>query len=179
MEPTPAPPLAEVTLRPARSLSRGGFAALMAALIGFNFVAGIAFISAGAWPVVGFMGLDVLLVWVAFRASYGSARRSEHLALYADRLELRRRDPWGREAFISLQPHWLRVELERRDQVIGRVLLRSHGRETAVGGFLPVHERIALARWLGAALAALREGGTPPPFDARRVQAIPSTSFIE
>jgi uncharacterized membrane protein len=171
----PARPLAEVTLRPRRSLSRGGFVALMAVLIAFNFAAGIAFFLAGAWPVVGFMGLDVLLVWIAFRLSYGSARQSEHLALYPDRLELLRRDAWGRERRVALQAYWLRVELERAPSGIGRLLLRSHGRATQLGGFLPAGERAALAAWLAEALAALRERRAIPEF----AQPKPSTSFIE
>ena len=174
MEPPPAP-LAEITLRPRRSLSRGGFIALMATLVAFNFTAGIAFFLAGAWPVVGFMGLDVLLVWIAFKLSYGSARQSEHLALYPDRLELLRRDAWGRERRVALQAYWVRVELERAPSGIGRLLLRSHGRATQLGGFLPADERVALASWLDEALAALRERrAVPPP-----VQPKPSTSFIE
>ncbi len=35
----------------------------------------------GAWPVLGFMGLDILLVWWLFKRSYLDARRSETLVL--------------------------------------------------------------------------------------------------
>ena len=73
---------------------------------------------------------------------------------------LRRRDPWGREAFVSLQPHWLMDELERRDQVIGRVLLRSHGRETAVGGFLRGQALMGIV-YFGVALFANLLMGLP------------------
>jgi uncharacterized membrane protein len=177
----PDAPLAELTLRPRRSLSRAGFVALMAALIGFNFVAGVAFLAAGAWPVLGFLGLDVLLVWGAFRLSYGSARRSERLALWPDRLEIARRDAWGGERTVALQPYWLSVELERGPAGVERLLLRSHGRATQLGGFLPADERAALAFWLSAALAALREGRAVPPVALATAasQPSPSTSFIE
>ena len=44
-----------------------------------SFVAGIAFAMIGAWPVLGFFGLDVALIWYAFNATTapaGSSRRS-------------------------------------------------------------------------------------------------------
>ena len=162
-------PLAQLTLRPARSLGRGGFVAVMAILIGFNFVAGIVFLAVGAWPVSIFMGLDVALVWLAFRLNHGAGRRSEHIALHADRLALTRRDPWGRVDRVDLQPYWLKVEVEDAPGSAGRVLLLSHGRATVVGAFLPPSERAAVANWLRVALARLREG---------RDQPRPSTSFM-
>ncbi len=170
------PPLAELTLRPARSLGRGGFIAVMAILIGFNFVAGIVFFAVGAWPVLGFMGLDVALVWLAFKLNHGAGRRSEHLALYRDRLALTRRDPWGGVRRIDLQPYWLKVEIE--DAPAGRLLLRSHGRATVVGAFLPPRERADVADWLRVALGSLRDGRLGPAAGVAPDQPSPSTSII-
>jgi uncharacterized membrane protein len=156
------PPLLELTLTPHRSLPRQGFAVLMAVLVAFNFVAGIVFLAVGAWPVIGFLGLDVLLVWAAFRLSYARARQAERLAFYSDRLAIWRRDPWGREQRLDLQPYWLRVRVVRQGGEVSRVLLISHGRRHAIGQFLAPEERERLALHIDDILAALRDGRPLP-----------------
>lgn len=163
---SPPPPLLELTLTPHRSLPRAGFLALMAALVAFNFVAGLVFLVVGAWPVVGFLGLDVLLVWLAFRLSYARARQSERLAFYADRLRIEHRDPWGRVRHLELQPYWLQVRVQRLNGEARRLLLTSHGRSHVIGSFLAAEERERLASHLRDVLAALRDGRpipAPPP----------------
>jgi uncharacterized membrane protein len=146
-------PLLDLTLRPHRSLSPTGFAWLMALLCAVSFVAGVVFFLVGAWPVVGFLGIDVLLVWIAFRASYARGRRRERVTLYADRLEIERVDPQGRIATESWQPYWLKVDLAGNPAT---VRLTSHGRSTRLGAFLPIDEREPLARTIADALEKLR-----------------------
>ena len=70
-------PIFEALLTPYRSLGRRGFNILMAFVGGVSLVTGIAFVAKGAWPVFGFFGVDVLLIWWAFRASYRSAKARE------------------------------------------------------------------------------------------------------
>lgn len=168
-------PLLELTLTPHRSLSHSGFMVLMGVLIAFNFVAGIVFLMVGAWPVVGFLGLDVFLVWLAFRMSYAHARQVERLALYPDRLAIWRRDHWGRERMTELQPYWLRVRVIRQQGAVARLLLMSHGRRHVIGQFLAPEERERLALHLDAVLAALREGR---PLPAPPTDPAPTTSIL-
>ena len=52
-------------LRPYRSLGPRGFLVLMTFISLVAFVAGIIFMRAGAWPVLGFFGLDVVLIYIA------------------------------------------------------------------------------------------------------------------
>jgi uncharacterized membrane protein len=166
------PPLLELVLTPHRSLPRHGFVALMAALIGFNFVAGIVFLAVGAWPVIGFLGLDVALVWLAFKLSYARARQSERLAFYRDRLSILRRDHWGREVSVDLQPYWLRVRVVRHQGEVTRLVLTSHGRRYAIGQFLAPDERERLALHIDEVLAALRDGRPLPAPPAHPQPAI-------
>ena len=77
-------------LTPHRSLSREGFLVLMTVFVGLNLTAGMFFYVIGAWPVVGFMGLDVALIWWAFRANFADARRAEHIEITLEELVLRR-----------------------------------------------------------------------------------------
>src|SRR5882724_5138615 len=72
----PEPALFSAVVTPHRSLSRAGFLIVMAALGGISFVAGTAFLLLGAWPVFGFFGLDVLLVYSWFRAGGGCRSRA-------------------------------------------------------------------------------------------------------
>ena len=58
------------TLTPHRSLTRQGFVILMSAIAGLSFGIGLFFYIIGAWPVVGFMGLDVVLIWWAFSKNF-------------------------------------------------------------------------------------------------------------
>ena len=86
-------------LMPHRSLGPTGFLVLMAASTGIAFVTGMIFLLAGAWPVLGFLGLDVLLIYAAFKLNYRSGRLYETVDLTAangsrvQSIELRDRTP--------------------------------------------------------------------------------------
>ena len=67
----------QATLTPHRSLSRNGFFILMGLVGAVNLVVAVMFVILGAWPIAGFAGLDVLLVWWAFRVNFADARKLE------------------------------------------------------------------------------------------------------
>jgi uncharacterized membrane protein len=149
-------------LRPHRSLPPRGFAVVMAILGGTSVIVGIAFVARGAWPVTPFFGLDVGLVYLAFRLSYRSARQREHLRLTEEALTLERVDVYGERRRWRFQPFWLRVVLEEADADSNRLSLSSHGRSVAVGTFLGPAERRQVAFSLKDALARWRERFTAP-----------------
>ena len=68
----------------------------------------------GAWPVLGFMGLDIWLLWCLFKRSYLDARRSETLLLTDRELIVERVAPDGEREEQRLDAYWLRVELDER-----------------------------------------------------------------
>ena len=68
-------------LTPHRSLNRTGFLAVMLCLSVVSFVTGLVFLMMGAWPVFGFFGLDVLVIWWAFKANFRAARASEEIVV--------------------------------------------------------------------------------------------------
>jgi uncharacterized membrane protein len=164
MDESPAP-LLDLTINPHRSLPPRGFAIVMGVLCAASFLSGCVFVALGAWPVVGFLGFDILLVWIAFRVSYARAAASERLTLHADRFEVVRTDRRGHVDRRAFEPYWLRVEVEHRGAGAPVVKLASHGRTTAVGKFLGAPQRLELARTIEAALARWRQS--------------PSTSRIE
>lgn len=148
---TSRPPVFDIELKPYRSLGPRGFAILIGVVAVGNLGAGVGFWLIGAWPVFGFCGLDVLLVWLAFRYSYRQQRAREFIRLDDTALEVRRVDIKGNEKVWRLQPYWLRVECDAEDE--SAVLrIRSHGRALTLGAFLSPDERRHLADGLREAL---------------------------
>jgi uncharacterized membrane protein len=152
------PTLFSARVTPHRSLSRTGFLVLMAFIGVVSFIAGVAFWMMGAWPVFGFFGLDVLLVYIAFRLNYRSGRLYETVEITPDELTITRVHPSGRTERFACNPYWARVRLaQARD---GRTDLRLHlrGKEMSFGRFLTDDERHDFARALTGALLQARGG---------------------
>ncbi len=144
-------------LKPYRSLSPNGFALVMAVLVGCTFTIGLAFWLIGAWPVVGFCGLDIVAVQFAFRLNYRSARAAEEITLTRRRLSVRKIAPNGRETETGFNPYWARLEIDRHPEVgVTGVRITSHGDRLDVARFLGPRERERFATALSAALARLR-----------------------
>ena len=148
--------LFERVLLPHRSLPPVGFLAVMALLIGLSVAIGVGFTLVGAWPVIGFFGLDIILVYVVFQMSYRSARRSEHVRLTARELAVTADDGSGGIRRAVLQPYWAQVELVLGARNRQRLLLRSHGHVMELGSFLGPDEQSVLADALQDALRRLR-----------------------
>jgi len=148
-----APPARfDIVLYPNRSLGRSGFAVMMAAIVLVSAAIGAGFMMVGAWPVTGFLGLDVVLIFVAFRWHDRQARRAEFVRLDRDGLIVRRIEPDGSAQSWHFEPYWLRVSIEAVSRHDRRLILRSHGRQLEIGAFLTSDERQELARALEAAL---------------------------
>ncbi|MFN0043352.1 MAG: DUF2244 domain-containing protein [Alphaproteobacteria bacterium] len=152
-----SPTLFEAVLAPHRSLSARQFWLMMAGMTAIGFCAGIAFMVIGAWPVFGFLGLDVALVYFAFRANYRGARRREILRLTRKELSVLRIEVSGTRSRWVFQPYWLRVYLGGEGGRADVLTLTSHGRSLAIGEFLSTEERKTLAQSLIVALRQVRE----------------------
>src|SRR5581483_1054027 len=152
-------PLFAVVLKPHRSLSPNGFALVMAVFVAGTFTIGLAFWLMGAWPVVGFCGLDILALQFAFRLSYRSARAAEEIRLTRERLSVKRIAPSGRETEAGFNPYWARLEIDRHPEFgVTALSISSHGSRLPIAAFLGPRERERFAADFGAALAAVRRG---------------------
>jgi uncharacterized membrane protein len=145
----------DAVLHPYRSLPPRAFFLMMAALAALSLVAGTICILVGAWPVFGFFGLDVALVYVAFRLSYRSARQHEAVRLTETQLTVERVSVKGETKHWRFEPAWLRVGFDN-DAERSALTLASHGRSLAIGSFLAPDERRSIARQLRRALADWR-----------------------
>lgn len=143
-------------LYPHRSLGPRGFLILMTAIGVVSFVAGMVFLALGAWPVFGFFGLDVLLIYLAFRANYRAARASEEIELDRNRLTLTRYDAKGHPLSFDFNPYWVRVMLTELPGGQTRLALASHGRSLEFGKLLNNDERREFASVLKDRLTLAR-----------------------
>jgi len=148
---------AQFVLHPHRSLSPFGFLILMASIGIFSFVFGMVFLMMGAWPVFGFFGLDVALVYYAFKRNYRDGRLYETITLSPEALKLTRVHPSGRCEEFDFNPYWARVRCTT-DRPDGRTSLRlvAQGREILFGQFLTDDERRNLADALTGVLISSR-----------------------
>lgn len=151
-----APVFFDARLQPYRSLPPRGFAVVMAVLAGASFVMSVGCVMLGAWPVTGFFGLDVGLVYLAFRISYRSARKIEHVRLTASDLTVERIGVRGDRRHWRFEPFWARLVFEEIDEDQNRLALASHGKRLSLGAFLSPGERRRLYRDLADALARWR-----------------------
>ena len=150
-DPAPEPTLFSAKLTPHRSLTHAGFVAVMLVVGSLGFVGGIVFLIVGAWPVFGFMGLDVFLLWWLFQRSYFDARRSETLTLTDHDLIVVRIAPDGEREELRLDAYWLKVEATEE-----RLVVTSRGNRAVIGRFLGPEERLRVADRLKAAIAEMR-----------------------
>ena len=137
----------DAVLRPNRSLSKHAFEIVFLSLVVVNAAVAIAFIARGAFPVAGFLGLDVLGFWLAFKLNYKSAQAEEHVRIAPAQIHVARKSAKGDVEHWVLNPAWARVDVDR---VSVRVL--SGGWQMRLGRFLSPAERTALARSLDDAL---------------------------
>ncbi len=146
--------LYEATLRPHRSLSKPGFVIVMAVLALTSFVAGMAFLMMGAWPVFAFFGLDVLLVWWAFHVNYRAAKAREEVLVTPTEFQVRQVSRKGAARETTFNPRWTRLEVDKDDlSGVTRVAAVSRGVSLSIGAFLPPSQKQALATALSRALA--------------------------
>lgn len=155
----PAPPALDgrlymdAVLRPHRSLSVAAFRVMLVAVIAVNAAVAIFFVVQGAFPVAGFLGLDVLALWLAFRWNYRAARAEEYVRIAKDRVHVASVDADGVAAHWVLNPVWARVARDGKG-----VLLRAGPTQMRIGAFLPPKECAGFAAALDAALHRAKRG---------------------
>ena len=152
------------TLWPHRSLTRGQARGIVIGAGCAISALSIPFYVMGAWPVVGFLGLDVLALWLAFHLSFRSARAHEDLEVTPLDLVVRKVSAAGRRREWRFNPLWVRLERREHEEFgLLRLLLASRGKRLEIGNFLGPDARADVARDLSKALAEARR---VPQFDA-------------
>jgi uncharacterized membrane protein len=156
------PVLFEAICTPPRSLGRRGMLVVSGLLLaGLAAIGGIC-LAFGAWPVLGFAGVEAVLA-LGLMGLYRrwSRRAMEVVVLTGDRLLIRRTDGRGRPEEVSLDPYWVRLALDERPGRVSALLLRSRGRSLEIGLLLGEEQKRSLAEALATALRRYRN----PVFD--------------
>lgn len=163
-DPEKAPEIFSALLTPHRSLNRAGFVVVMAFVSVISFAAGLAFLLMGAWPVLGFFGLDLLAIYWAFRVNFRRARASEEILVTPSELRVRRVSHRGHVVEFVLNPLWVRLDREIHAEFgIEKLYLVSKGRRFAIASFLGPDEKASFAKALSDALQAARRGPSYNP----------------
>jgi uncharacterized membrane protein len=157
----PEPKIFAATITPHRSLGSTGFLILMLCIGALSFGCGMLFLLLGAWPVFGFLGLDVLLIYVAFRVNFRAARAYEEVTITVSELTVRKVSHHGVVREWTLNPLWVQLDrIVHEEFGIERLFLVSRGRRLAVASFLSPDEKASFARALAAALGEAKRGPT-------------------
>ena len=152
-------PVFDAVLYPHRSLGAKGFRNLLVAVACFSTLLSIPFYLMGAWPVIGFFGIDVGLLYVMFKLNYRGARLREHVLLTPVSLLFSRFDPKGRRRDWTFNPRWVRLEREEHEEFgVMRLALAQQGREVEIARFLGAHEKGEFAEAFTKALGEARRG---------------------
>jgi uncharacterized membrane protein len=145
-------------------LNRTGFLVLMGFLSTVSFAAGLAFLLMGAWPVFGFFGLDVLVIYWAFRVNFRDAKATEEIRVTPSELRIRRVSHRGQVVEWVLNPLWVQLDQKTHAEFgIEKLYLVSKGRSISIARFLGADEKASFAKALNAALQAARRGPTYNP----------------
>ena len=152
-------PIFRALLVPHRSLGRTGFLLVMGAMVFASLAMGSIFLAHGAWPIFGFFGLDVLLLYVAFRLNYRAARAREEVSISRIALDIRKIAPSGRTEDHHFNPFWARFNVARHAEIgITGMAAAGQGRQVSIGSFLNPDDRESFASAFGDALATARRG---------------------
>jgi uncharacterized membrane protein len=150
------PVLLDETLRPSQPMEARTLLVILAIVASFNIAFALSFILRGAWPIAPFMGLDVVLLAWAFRASTLAAQRSERVILTPSLLRIEQRPAKGAMTEAQFNPYWVRVDLQRPTEFSNRLFLHSHGRALQLGAFLAPAVRESFANALKSAISAAK-----------------------
>jgi len=162
----PEAPIFSAIITPHRSLDAKGFRILMLVLGAASFGTGVMFLLRGAWPVFGFFGLDMLLVYWAFRANYRAARAYEEVTVTPSELIVRQVSHRGRSCEWQFNPLWTRLDREEHEAYgLTRLSLVSRNLRVAIAAVLGPREKESFATALSAALGEARRGPTRTMLD--------------
>ena len=152
-------PVFAAVIRPHRSLGPNGFRIMMAICAAIVAFMALRFVALGFWPVSGFLGLDLLGLYIAFRVNYRRGRSFEEFLLTHVQLLVRRVTHRGEAREWRLNPLWTRLHRETDEEFgLQRLALLSRGERITIAGELSPPEREHFADEFGTALAKIKRG---------------------
>ena len=151
-----APLYMDAVISPNRSLSATGLRVLLGVVIAFNLMIAIFLLVLGAPPVLPFLGLDVLALWLALRASFRAAERKERVRVTAEAVTVSREDEKGARVIWTLPTAFTGVDVDQPGEHEARVRLRIYRKRLTLARSLSPDERVTFANALQDAIRAAR-----------------------
>ena len=145
-------------LTPYRSLNQNGFRILIGLIGIVCFTIGLVFFFLGLWPILGFMGLDVLLIYWAFRSNYKAAKSYEDVEVSRHSVLVRQVTPKGKKTDHEFPQFGTRFEVDRHDEIgITEMRVTNRERFIAIGKFLNPLDRESFAHAFKSALSTAKK----------------------
>ena len=151
----------DACLRPNRSLSPKAYLLVMLLIISISFIAGILFVSMGAFPVLGFFGLDALLIWLAFRSNFRALKQETHVRVSAETIDLSHHRPGQKSVHVVLPTCFTRLELSQAPRRPSELRLSYRDQSWVIGRFLTPSERRDFRQALESAILQARQERHP------------------
>jgi len=142
--------LFQTRLHPHQSASGPAFIILGIWLCCVFVMTSIVFAAFGAWPVSGFLSLDLIFLCLALWLHKKKSQLFERITIREHTLFFERVSPWGKRQSWSFSTAWLQILIERSDHHY--LAFRSHGTTVKFGDFLTPPERAKVAAQLKQAL---------------------------
>ncbi len=119
----------------------------------------------GAWPVFGFFGLDVLVIYWAFRINFRRAAATEEITVTPSELRVRRVSHRGHVVGMGAQSALgaARPEERTRNSASSGFIWSPAAAASRSASFLGPDEKASFAKALMAALQAAKRGPTYNP----------------
>lgn len=129
----------------------------MAFVAAFCVTVGLVFLSVGLWPVTGFLGLDLLLVYLAFRASYRDGETYEEIEVSREHVSLAHVERGRPRREFAFPQFGTRFEVDRHEEIgITAMRLANRKESVAFGKFLNPADRESFADALSQALSSAK-----------------------
>ena len=145
-----------ITLWPYRSLGNQGYLYLMLAFIGLIFILSLLFYFMGAWPVIGFLGIEIGLVWLLFRLNYNSGRNFEQIYITPEKTSVEKVNWRGVKRCFTIVSPWISAHCVNTNGNANKLVLRYHAEKLEIGAFLPPQEKLSLANALNDCFERVR-----------------------
>jgi len=146
-----------IRIRPNRSLSPKAILPLFCAAAAVLVTIGIGFTLLGAWPVLPFAGLEIVMIGAVLRWMHRHHDDYELVIVAGDRVRvIRRSGQQEREA--EFNRHWARVSMTPPGSARHSMQVRvgSHGRYVEIGAAVREEDRRRLADEIKSALARVQ-----------------------
>ena len=95
----------------------------------------------GAWPVFGFFGLDVLLVYIFFKINFKSGKKKERILLTSNQLIIEFYESQKIVKTFFLNPNWLKINLIQLKNQTSKLQISSINKTIIIGSFLRYQEK--------------------------------------